>query len=299
MKKADFSLAKVHFIAGKGGVGKSLIYSALARFFSELGHKTLKVELCEDESLEGMRIPPIEKIGTNLYYLRIFPDHATYQYLRLKIPQKKLLDSLLGSKLFRALCGAMPGLSDLTRLGKIWFHADESLFQGQEIFDKIVVDLPSSGFIRRFLSVADTVSKAVRIGPLAKEAEHIHRYFIDANNALMHVVAVPEELIVKETQELILAMKKSHQVHLGWLFINRYPPYNHHELDSLKAKLEKNSGLYAYLQFMSSLTRQKEIEIKKLEELSLGTIAVPEFAGEVRESDVNQELVKAWEKLCD
>lgn len=285
--------AKVHFIAGKGGVGKSLLSSALAHYFAMAGYKTLKVELSEDESIEGMSMPTIEPLGPNLSYLKIFPDQAAYQYLRLKIPQKKLLDSLLSKKLFRALCAVMPGLSDLTRLGKIWFHADDSLYQGQEIFDKIVVDLPSSGFVKRFLSIADVVSRAVKIGPLAKEAELIHRFFIDAKNALLHVVAVPEELIVSETAELVSSMRNAEEVNLGLLFINRAPSKSSQSLQESLQKLSPSSSLQAYVQFLIERTRRQEILIERLHALLLPTITLLEIWGKADEPELFAMLEKA------
>lgn len=283
MERRDYISAKVHFIAGKGGVGKSLISAAFAHYFADLGYKTLQVELSEDESIEGMRIPTIERLGPNLFYLKIFPDQAAYQYLRLKIPQKKLLDSLLSKKLFRALCAAMPGLSDLTRLGKIWFHADDSLYEGQEIFDKIVVDLPSSGFVKRFLSVADVVSKAVKIGPLAKEAEYIHRFFIDAKNARLHVVAAPEALIVSETKELVRSMQKAGAVNLGLFFINRVPSLSSHRLSDCMAVLNPQSTLEPYMQFLLQKTKSAELLIKDLQALLVPTIMLSAIWGKVEE----------------
>lgn len=290
MEANEIISARVHFIAGKGGVGKSLLSSSLAHFFANEGRKTLLVNLSEDESSEGMCIPTFERLSANLFYVKIFPDQAAYQYLRLKIPQKKLLDALLRKRLFRVLCSAMPGLSDLTRLGKIWFHASTSMYEGQEIFDKIVVDLPSSGFVKRFLSVADVVSKAVKIGPLAKEAELIHRFFIDAKNARLHIVAVPEELIVSETKELVQSMQEADEVKLGWLFINRAPAFSSHELLMLEEKLKQKSAPHDYVEFLGERTRRQERLIDHLRGLGMPVIAIDEIAGQVEALQVQSML---------
>lgn len=109
---------------------------------------------------------------------------------------------MLSQKLFRALCAAMPGLSDLTRLGKIWFHADEVHGPKERVFDKIVVDMPSTGFVGRFLSIASVVYDAVKVGPVAKEAKLIRDYFQEPLHARVHLVALAEELVVTETIDL-------------------------------------------------------------------------------------------------
>lgn len=214
--------AKVHFIAGKGGVGKTLIAQALAHHFAG-GKKTLLIELSEEEAGdEQPKLALIKEHGSKKFsHIKIFPDQTLYEYLTLKIAQKTLLDSFMSQTLFRALSSAMPGLADLTRLGKIWFHADAEHEPKGEIYEKIVVDMPSSGFVARFLSIARVVSEAVRIGPLAKEAKVIKEYFEDAKNARLHVVALPQELVVNETIELIHEIKRAKGVHLGYAFMNR------------------------------------------------------------------------------
>lgn len=285
MMEKDIAKATVHFIAGKGGVGKSLIAKALATYYAGAGYKTLRVELCEEESKEGMRIVPIALESPNLYYLKIFPDHAAYQYLSLKIPQKRILDSLLSKKLFRALCQALPGLSDLTRLGKIWYHADPTVSDEREVFQKIIVDMPSSGFVRRFLSVARVVSQAVKVGPLAKEAALIDQYFSNAKNAFLHIVAVPEELIVKESIEFINDMNESGTVHVGYLFINRFA-------DIYKALLKEPSSdsAPAFMAFMRARAKAHEKTLEELHTLAMPELLVKEQWGEVHESQVISEL---------
>lgn len=279
----------VHFLTGKGGVGKSLLAKTLARYFAQKGHKTLLVKLSEEESGMDMEIAPIEKISANLYHIKIFPDLAAFQYLLIKIPQRKVLKALWSKKLFRALCSAMPGLSDLTRLGKIWFHASLELDDEQEIFEKIVVDLPSSGFVKRFLSVAQVVEEAVKIGPLAKEARKIHEYFNAPENALLHVVTMPEELIVKETKELIKEMNEDPPVKLGMLIINRYPVYGEEEIKKLQNENE-NLNMKKLLTFIEHDTKRKLEDLAKLKELSLPAISIKEQWGKVSESAMLNEL---------
>lgn len=187
----------VHFISGKGGVGKSLCAKALATYFARQGFSTLLVELSEEESETAPTIQTFHNIEEKLSFLRIYPDQALYEYLSLKVPGQSLLKKMFGKSFFRTLCSAMPGLSDLTRLGKIWFHADKHA-GSQENFDKIVVDLPSSGFIVRFLSIARVVREVVKIGPLAREARLMEDFFKDARNAVLHLVTLPQELVIMD-----------------------------------------------------------------------------------------------------
>ncbi len=99
----DIALAKVHFIAGKGGVGKSLISQALGKVFA-LNFKTLLVELCEEESNDGFTCPAaIQEVSRNLFSVKIHPDQSLYEYLSLKFPNRRVLDTFLRQNLIRTL----------------------------------------------------------------------------------------------------------------------------------------------------------------------------------------------------
>lgn len=211
---------KVHFIAGKGGVGRTTIAEALAAKCA-VREKTLLVTFKKEDTLESNRIPVITCISPKLFLLDFSAEEAMREYLALKITSVPILEKFFGNNLFRAFCSAAPALSDLARLGKIWFHADPINQEKAIQFDKIIVDMPSSGFVPRFLSMGATVQKAVKVGPLAHEAGLINEYFSKPENALVHIVTLMEEMVVNETLELLAAQKKESSVKLGMIFANR------------------------------------------------------------------------------
>lgn len=278
--------SKIHFVAGKGGVGKTLISQALATYFAE-NNFTLLVELSEEEAKEDHKFSSIKEVSKNLSHVKIFPDQALYEYLSLKIPEK-LVDSMLSKSLFRALGSAMPGLSDLTRLGKIWYHTKD--------FERIVVDMPSSGFVSRFLSIASIVEKAVKIGPLAKEAKLIDDYLKDPAHARVHLVAIPEEMVINETLELFQELKKRPTVSLGFLLLNRVLSLKPQPIDE---KLYPESA-----KVLSSLRKRKEEEDLgqrrlKMRGLNLPEIVFFDYMGEIMDSKIITKMVKIFAKSGD
>lgn len=274
--------AKLHFIAGKGGVGKTLISQALATHFSE-SFDTLLVELGEEEGTEeAPKLSPIKEVSPKLSHIKIFPDQALYEYLKLKIP-KRVIDSLLSKSLFRTMCSAMPGLADLTRLGKIWYHTRD--------FQKIVVDMPSSGFVSRFLSVASVVSDAVKIGPLAKEARLIHEYLRDPKLARVHLASMPKELIINETFELYQQLKKKPSAQLGFILLNRV-------LDLDLKELPEDLSQYPEISSVIEIFRKRKIEEdqERCRLIQLG-ISLPQLVffdqvGEMMDSKIVSSMVK-------
>lgn len=292
MDKAVYN-AKVHFVAGKGGVGKTLVSHALAMLFAR-NFKTLLVELSEEEAGDARPKLAVIKDGVekNLSQVKIFPDQALYEYLCLKIPQKKVLDAFLSQSLIRAMSSAMPGLSDLTRLGKIWFHADEAHEPTGEIYQKIVVDMPSSGFVRRFLTIASVVGDAVKIGPLAKEAKLIHEYFRDARHARLHVITMPQELVVNETIELIDDIKRAQDISLGMLVINRVflgQEITDETLNAVREFPETFKVLYTFKTRMD----EEAVELARFKDskINLPELIFPDQFGEMREAKIIDEMV--------
>lgn len=286
----------VHFVSGKGGVGKSIVSLALANYFAGEGHSTLLVELSEEESDAAHdRIASIRKVKEKLSFIRIYPDQALFEYLKLKVPAQALLDKLLSKSLFRTLCSAMPGLSDLTRLGKIWFHADPVHGNREGVFDKIVVDLPSSGFILGFLSIARVVKEVVRIGPLARDAQLIQDYFSNSKNALIHLVSLPQDVVINETFEIYQQLKKANEVAMGMLFMNRVIKLDPNELALFRDKSQDNfPHTTEVMDFFLSQVKAQTHQLKRLEDLGLSMprINLSEQFGEIIESKISDELVE-------
>lgn len=182
----------------------------------------------------------------------------------------------------------MPGLSDLTRLGKIWYHTKD--------FERIVVDMPSSGFVSRFLSIASIVEKAVKIGPLAKEAKLIDDYLKDPAHARVHLVAIPEEMVINETLELFQELKKRPTVSLGFLLLNRVLSLKPQPIDE---KLYPESA-----KVLSSLRKRKEEEDLgqrrlKMRGLNLPEIVFFDYMGEIMDSKIITKMVKIFAKSGD
>lgn len=297
MQGINFS-AKVHFIAGKGGVGKSLIARALASYFSRK-EKTLLIELSENETGdEHPHKASIKKeVAAGYDRVRIYPDQALYEYLCLKAPSQRMLDAIMSQNLFRAICSAMPGVSDLTRLGKVWFHADEAHGEKAGIYEKIVVDMPSSGFVGRFISIPHVVSKAVRIGPLAKEARLIHNYFKDGRNARIHLVSLLEELVVNETIELYEQISSLACIQWGSLFINRILPFDRTSSLSLSKSLGKTcpniDGILARLDarvMREGHDRQRFVECG----VGLSQMEVADHVGFSSQEDIVKEILSGF-----
>ena len=166
---ARLSKARLHFVTGKGGTGKSTIAAALALTLAAGGRKVLLVEV---EGRQGIAqlfdVPPLPyqelKIATaarggQVNALAIDIEAAFLEYLdmfyNLGIAGRAM--RRIGAIEFATTIA--PGLRDVLLTGKIKESVVRLNKGGKNpVYDAIVVDAPPTGRIARFLDVTKAVS---------------------------------------------------------------------------------------------------------------------------------------------
>ncbi|HTY29310.1 MAG TPA: ArsA-related P-loop ATPase, partial [Mycobacterium sp.] len=177
--------ARLHFVTGKGGTGKSTIAASLALALAAGGRKVLLVEV---EGRQGIAqlfdVPPLPyqevKIATaegggQVNALAIDIEAAFMEYL-------DMFYSLgLAGRAMRRI-GAIefattiaPGLRDVLLTGKIKESVVRSGKSRVPVYDAVVVDSPPTGRIARFLDVTKAVSDLAKGGPVHSQAEGVVR----------------------------------------------------------------------------------------------------------------------------
>jgi anion-transporting ArsA/GET3 family ATPase len=206
------SKARLHFVTGKGGTGKSTVAAALALTLASGGRRVLLVEV---EGRQGIAqlfdVPPLPykelKIasaehGGQVNALAIDIEAAFLEYLDM------FYNLGLAGKAMRRI-GAIefattiaPGLRDVLLTGKI----KESVIRiGKDklpAYDAIVVDAPPTGRIVRFLDVTRAVSDLAKGGPVYSQAEGVVK-LLHSDQTAIHLVTLLEALPMQETIEAI------------------------------------------------------------------------------------------------
>jgi anion-transporting ArsA/GET3 family ATPase len=206
------SKARLHFVTGKGGTGKSTVAAALALTLASGGRKVLLVEV---EGRQGIAqlfdVPPLPykelKIATaehggQVNALAIDIEAAFLEYLDM------FYNLGLAGKAMRRI-GAIefattiaPGLRDVLLTGKI----KESVIRvGKDklpVYDAVVVDAPPTGRIVRFLDVTRAVSDLAKGGPVYSQAEGVVK-LLHSDQTAIHLVTLLEALPMQETIEAI------------------------------------------------------------------------------------------------
>lgn len=230
--------ARLHFVTGKGGTGKSTIAAALALTLAAGGRKVLLVEV---EGRQGIAqlfdVPPLPyeevKIATaegggQVNALAIDTEAAFLEYLdmfyNLGIAGRAM--RRIGAVEFATTIA--PGLRDVLLTGKIKelvVRSDnpaKTAKSGQSAYDAIVVDAPPTGRISRFLDVTKAVSELAKGGPVHSQAEGVVK-ILHSDLTAIHLVTLLEALPVQETIEAIAELREL-ELPIGSVIVNRNIP---------------------------------------------------------------------------
>ena len=241
---------QIHFVTGKGGVGKSIVSCALARRFVREGDRTLLAQVNAKDAHAGLLGSgpigdDIMALGPRLWAVNLTPAQAIREYALMTLKLETLYKAVFENRLTKTFLRFAPSLNELTMMGKLWFHAEEregALFgSGEARFDRIVVDLPSTGHALKLIAVARVIAETVKVGPMAEKTRLMAEVFADPRRTTLHIVTLPEELPVNETLELLAAVDRERTVHVGHLIANQVTARAFDE--RTEPMLERVSGL--------------------------------------------------------
>jgi len=209
---------RLHFVVGKGGVGKTTVASALALGFVRRGKRTLAVDMDAGGRLAAV-LAGAPELGGLLRVQSVDGRAALEEYLGLIIPVKRLLASIFSSRIYQYFVAAAPGLKELMTVGKIWYEATRQE-RGRPVWDAIVVDAPATGHSLQYLRMPQAARETFGVGLVQREATKITELLRDARTTAVHLVTLAEEMPVAETLESREQLR-SLGLPLGHVIVNR------------------------------------------------------------------------------
>ncbi len=216
-------------IAGKGGVGKTVLTAAIGTETARAGHSTLVVELGGQEQLhallsndESADLPSpdddgIVAIGANLSWLAISPDRLLAGWLSGR-QMGFVADRLERSGALEVIATSVPGIKDVLTIGFLRRLVDSGRF------DRIIVDGPASGRARELLRAPQMVARATSEGPIYDQAARGHELITNPDAAALLLVTLAEETPVNETIETAFDAEDEPGIHLAGVIVNRLFP---------------------------------------------------------------------------
>ncbi|HEU5085462.1 MAG TPA: ArsA-related P-loop ATPase [Acidimicrobiales bacterium] len=251
-----FAASRLLIVAGKGGVGKTVVTAALARAASMVGRSSLVVEVEGKSGLPrmfGQDDSHHHELGYEAQVLRkggpdgsadiaartITPDQALLEYLE-DHGLSRISKRLVSSGALDVVATAAPGIRDILVLGKV------KQLQRAGAADVIVLDTPAAGHAITFLRSAKGLIDAVKVGPINTQARDVLELLEDHQRTQVILVTLPEETPVNELVETAFSLEDEVGVGLGPVVVNGlYERYEDIDVDVEAAAAEAGVTLRA------------------------------------------------------
>lgn len=212
-------------VTGKGGVGKTTVCAAEALALAAKGKRVLVCMCNAKERLSAMMGsqligPEIMSVAPNVWAVNMDPELALAEYGMMALHSKTLFKLLFDNKYVRTFFRAVPGMQEWTLLGKAWFHTTETLEDGGNRFDVVILDAPATGHGLDMLRVPKIILDVVPPGLLRRDAERAWKMFQDPAMCAVVLVTLPEEMPTTETIELAHALRDELRLSIGKIVVN-------------------------------------------------------------------------------
>lgn len=221
--------ARLHFVSGKGGTGKSTVAAALALALAAGGRKVLLVEV---EGRQGIAqlfdVPPLPPVDTKVasaegggevYALAVDIETAFLEYLDMFYNLGFAGRAMRRVGAIEFATTIAPGLRDVLLTGKVKERAVATSKDGRPLYDEIVVDSPPTGRIGSFLDVTTAMRDLAKSGPVRSQSEGVVR-LLHSEQTVVHLVTLLEALPVQETADAAAELAAA-DLRLGTVVVNR------------------------------------------------------------------------------
>ncbi|MGE3620252.1 MAG: ArsA-related P-loop ATPase [Acidimicrobiia bacterium] len=299
-----FGASRLVIVAGKGGVGKTVVSAALARAAARTGLTALVVEVEGKSGLAamfGQQPLGYEEVvlsagggprGEGEVRARtVTSDRALVDYLR-GHGLSRLSNRLVSSGALDVVATAAPGIKDILLLGKV-----KQIERAGDV-DLVVLDAPAAGHAITFLQSARALLDTARVGPINAQARDVLEMLEDPRRCQVVLVTLPEETPVNELVETAFTLEDRVGVALGLVVVNstydevpglRTDPDDAATAAGVALDLELAAAMTRAAGFRASRTALQAAQLERLaERLPLPQVRLPYlFGAEIGPAEVD------------
>lgn len=276
-------VSEIHFVTGKGGVGKSTLAAGLATQLALSGKKTLLVELGDQSYFQSFyRFRSVsyepQEFQKNLSHALWNGSECLKEYARYLLKLETLFKLFYQNPVSQSLIQIAPALPELAILGKI---TSDPRHHGPPMqAEAIVVDSFATGHFLSLLQAPRGMSQAIKFGPMGEQSRSIDAVIQNQDLCHYHIVTLPEELPTQETIDLTNQLRTQFKIEPK-IYMNKMIQtyFDAAKMTSLQTLIKKSgvqSGAqgHQFIDFLEVQMTRKEQSFLKIKQ-KLGIQALP------------------------
>lgn len=257
---------QIHFVTGKGGVGKSFFAAALAEGLAKKSapqksaHKPILLAEFNDHSFYR------EYLGDKSNYFDLAQwtgAECLKEYALHLLKIESLYKLFFGNPISKALIDVSPGLHELAILGRATSFPRK---HGPPLkYNHMVFDAFATGHFLTMLRAPGGLAKIIQFGPMGEQTRSIDEWIRNPEFCHIHLVSLPEELPATETVELYQTIKKEFGI-TAKVYLNKYLFLKKEDLKNEPEAVKKH---------FTNLLEQQELAEKIFADYKIKFIPVP------------------------
>ncbi|AZZ35382.1 arsenical pump-driving ATPase [Bdellovibrio sp. qaytius] len=220
---------QIHFVTGKGGVGKSFFAAALAESLAKMS------QYSPQENVTSKTISKpilLAEFNDHSFYREYLGDKPAYfdlaqwtgaeclkEYAIHLLKIESLYKLFFGNPITRALIDVSPGLLELAILGRATSYPRK---HGPPLkYTHMVFDAFATGHFLTMLRAPGGLAKIIQFGPMGEQTRSIDQWIRNPEFCHIHLVSLPEEMPATETVELFETIKSEFGI-TPKVYLNKY-----------------------------------------------------------------------------
>lgn len=252
-------------VTGKGGTGKSTLTAALAAIAAQRRRGAVAVELSANPRMPAM-LPP----GSGVRTVNLDLESCVVPVLARLTGVTALANAASRNKALKAFMQTSPAMREMFILDELRDLVEKSSLERSPV----VVDLPATGHALSLLDTPGSVHRMLRVGPFAQVAKRAQELLLDQARTELVAVALPEELPINETIEL-LRRARDLGVRCRTVVVSRVPATPVGEADlALLAQTEQHGG-QAVGRLVQAARQEHELAQRAQEQIERLRAALP------------------------
>ncbi len=223
---AELLAKKLVMVTGKGGIGKTLVSSALALEARKLGKKVCLVEFSAHDQIAPLfGAAPIghqlRELSPGIFVINLNAQDNFRDFVIKHLGFAKLFEKVFTKPIVRSFIQMLPGIAELTLLGRLFYFVE---LDKENNFDLVVFDGFASGHFYSLMKTPDAVIHSGMSGPVIDETQRVRDFLSDKSKVGVALVTVPEELIISEALDFSQRLAKESPASLTTVIANRCWP---------------------------------------------------------------------------